>query len=223
MDAALPSAPVAGAPALTIGVLALQGAFSAHQRVLQQLEADAVQVRTPADLALVHALVMPGGESTTMSRLLRTAGLLEPLAARLHEGMPVFGTCAGMILLATNVLDGRPDQGSFAAIDIAVRRNGYGRQVDSFESDIVVHAPAPDSQSNPDQSFQAPFHAVFIRAPKVESVGDGVQVLASLDGTPVLARQGSVLVASFHPELTDDPRLHAMFLDMVHTARAHAA
>lgn len=219
----MPSVPDAGVSALTIGVLALQGAFSAHQRVLQQLEADAVQVRTPADLALVHALVMPGGESTTMSRLLRTAGLLEPLAARLHEGMPVFGTCAGMILLATNVLDGRPDQCSFAAIDISVRRNGYGRQVDSFENDIVVHTPAPDSQPNRDQSFQAPFHAVFIRAPKVESVGDGVQVLASLDGTPVLARQGSVLVASFHPELTDDPRLHAMFLDMVHTARAHAA
>jgi pyridoxal 5'-phosphate synthase pdxT subunit len=207
----MPSVPV-------IGVLALQGAFVAHQRVLQQLGADARQVRTPAELAQVHALVMPGGESTTMSRLLRTAGLLEPLAQRLSEGMPVFGTCAGMILLASNVLDGRPDQGSFATIDIAVRRNGYGRQVDSFESDIVVHAPAFDSPMS-----QAPFHAVFIRAPKVESVGDGVQVLASLDGTPVLARQGPVLVASFHPELTDDPRLHAMFLDMVHTARAHAA
>lgn len=206
-----------------VGVLALQGAFVAHQRVLQQLGADARQVRTPGELAKVDALIMPGGESTTMSRLLRTAGLLEPLAARLDDGMPVFGTCAGMILLAGNVLDGRPDQISFATIDLAVRRNGYGRQVDSFESDIVVDAPAFHSQAFHSQSFDAPFHAVFIRAPKVESVGADVQVLASLDGTPVLARQGAVLVASFHPELTDDPRLHAMFLDMVHTARAHAA
>jgi 5'-phosphate synthase pdxT subunit len=207
----MPSVPV-------VGVLALQGAFGAHQKVLQQLGADARQVRTPADLAQIHGLVMPGGESTTMSRLLRTAGLLEPLAQRLRAGMPVFGTCAGMILLASNVLDGRPDQNSFASIDIAVRRNGYGRQVDSFESDIVVSAPAFDSQPT-----RVPFHAVFIRAPKVERVGGGVQVLASLDGTPVLVMQGPVLVASFHPELTDDPRLHAMFLDMVHTARAHAA
>ena len=133
----MPSAPVAGAPALTIGVLALQGAFSAHQRVLQQLEADAVQVRTPADLALVHALVMPGGESTTMSRLLRTAGLLEPLAARLHEGMPVFGTCAGMILLATNVLDGRPDQGSFAAIDIDKGVKSNRKHNDNADDDLL--------------------------------------------------------------------------------------
>ena len=200
------------APA-TVGVLALQGAFSAHQRVLEQLGADTAQVRTPADLAGVDALIIPGGESTTMSRLLHTAGLFDPLADRLNQGMPVFGTCAGMILLATDVLDGRSDQRSFGTIDLSVRRNGYGRQVDSFERDIDVEAP----------SFDESFHAVFIRAPKVERVGAGVQVLSSLDGAPVLVRHGPVLVASFHPELTDDPRLHAVFLDMVHTARVHAA
>ncbi len=154
---------------------------------------------------------MPGGESTTMSRLLQTAGLFDPLGARLAEGMPVFGTCAGMILLAVDVLDGRPDQRSFGVIDLSVRRNGYGRQVDSFEADVVV------------EGLGEAFHMVFIRAPKVEHAGDAVEVLASLDGVPVLARQGSALVASFHPELTRDRRLHAMFLDMVHTSAATAA
>ncbi|MCU1361542.1 MAG: pdxT [Ilumatobacteraceae bacterium] len=205
-----------GAPASAVtGVLALQGAFGAHQRVLQRLGAETRQVRTPADLAAVDALIIPGGESTTMSRLLRTAGLFDPIDRRLRDGMPVFGTCAGMILLATDVIDGRDDQCSFGTIDLSVRRNGYGRQVDSFEQDIAVDCPGSDPAR--------PFHAVFIRAPKVERVGDDVQVLASIDDTPVLARSSSVLVASFHPELTDDHRLHAMFLDMVHTARANAA
>jgi 5'-phosphate synthase pdxT subunit len=192
-------------PRRRIGVLALQGAFDAHERVLLRLGADTAQVRTPADLAGVDALVMPGGESTTMSRLLDTAGLFDPLAERLAEGMPVFGTCAGMILLATNVLDGRPDQRSFAAIDIAVRRNGYGRQVDSFEDDVRV------------EGLDEPFHAVFIRAPKVESTTGEVTVLARHGDTPVLARQGNVLVASFHPELTADDRLHALFLELTAT------
>lgn len=185
-----------------IGVLALQGAFRAHQRVLAELGAETVQVRTPADLATVDALVMPGGESTTMSRLLGTADLFDPIADRLADGMPVFGTCAGMILLADDVLDGRPDQRSFGVIDIEVRRNGYGRQVDSFEHDVVVDGLAE------------PFHAVFIRAPRVESAGDDVTVLARHDGAPVLARQGNVLVASFHPELSDDGRLHSLFLEL---------
>lgn len=197
-----------------IGVLALQGAFAAHARVLGELGADTLEVRTPDDLARVDALVMPGGESTTMSRLLGTTGLFEPLAARLAAGMPVFGTCAGMILLARDVLDGRPDQRSFGTVDLAVRRNGYGRQVDSFEADIVV-AGLNDADG--------PLHAVFIRAPKVESVGPSATVLARHDGVPVLVRQGAVLVASFHPELTGDRRLHAMFLDIVHTAAASAA
>lgn len=206
---------------VTVGVLALQGAFGAHQRALQQLGAETRQVRTPADLAAVDALIIPGGESTTMSRLLRTAGLFEPIAERLAQDMPVFGTCAGMILLATDVLDGRPDQRTFGTIDLSVRRNGYGRQVDSFERDISIMSTP--TEVAPGAPAGLPFHAVFIRAPKVERVGAGVQVLAELDGTPVLLRRGPVVVASFHPELTDDPRLHAMFLDMVHTARAHAA
>jgi 5'-phosphate synthase pdxT subunit len=192
------------ATAPVIGVLALQGAFAAHERALIRLGAVTRQVRTAADLAAVDALVMPGGESTTMAHLLATNELFEPLAARLAAGMPVFGTCAGMILLATEVLDGRAGQRSFGVIDIAVRRNGYGRQVDSFEDDIAV------------EGLDEPFHVVFIRAPKVERVGEGVSVLAQHRGVPVLARQGTVLVASFHPELTDDLRLHGLFVSFVH-------
>ncbi|MDP2293696.1 MAG: pyridoxal 5'-phosphate synthase glutaminase subunit PdxT [Actinomycetota bacterium] len=184
----------------TVGVLALQGAFAAHEAALRGLGAHTRQVRTPADLIAVDALVMPGGESTTMSRLLDTSGMYPDLKARIAGGMPVFGTCAGMILLATEVLDGRADQYSFGAIDLAVRRNGYGRQVDSFETDITVSGLAE------------PFHAVFIRAPKVVTVGPSVEVLAAHDGTPVVARQDHVMVASFHPELTPDARLHEMFL-----------
>lgn len=184
-----------------VGVLALQGAFTAHEHALAGLGVATAQVRTPSDLAGVDALVMPGGESTTMSRLLETSGMFDDLKARLSDGMPVFGTCAGMILLASDVLDGRPDQRSFGVIDITVQRNGYGRQVDSFETDIDV------------VGFAAPFHAVFIRAPKVVAAGPGVNVLASHDGVPVLALQGHVMVASFHPELTADDRLHALFLN----------
>ncbi len=185
---------------IQVGVLALQGAFRAHEEALSTLGIESRQVRTPAQLAEVDALVMPGGESTTMSKLLESSGLFEPLAERIGDGMPVFGTCAGMILLATAVLDGRPDQRSFGAIDIAVRRNGYGRQIDSFETDIDV------------AGLDEPFHAVFIRAPKVESVGAGVEVLATHDGVPVVARHDNVFVASFHPELTGDARLHAEFV-----------
>jgi 5'-phosphate synthase pdxT subunit len=183
-----------------VGVLALQGAFAAHEAALADIGASTRQVRTPADLQGVQALVMPGGESTTMSKLLESSGLFDEIKARLSDGLPVFGTCAGMILLATDVLDGRPDQRSFGAIDVSVRRNGYGRQIDSFETDLAV------------EGLDAPFHGVFIRAPKVDSLGTGVQVLASHEGVPVLARQGSVMVASFHPELTGDARLHRLFL-----------
>ena len=190
-----------------IGVLALQGAFAAHEAALALCAAETRQVRVPADLDGLDGLVMPGGESTTMSRLLLTSGLFDPLAERIADGLAVFGTCAGMILLATDVLDGRPDQRSFGAIDIAVRRNGYGRQVDSFEADIEIaaHNGAPSW----------PFHAVFIRAPKVESVGEGVDVIASHDGVPVLAKSGRIFVASFHPELTPNHGLHALFLQEV--------
>ena len=182
-----------------VGVLALQGAFQAHQQTLEQLGAATRQVRTPADLAEVDALVLPGGESTTMSRLLDTAKLFEPLASRLDEGMPVFGTCAGMILLAREVLDGRPDQRGFGVIDIAVRRNGYGRQVDSFETRLA--APALGGE----------LAAVFIRAPRFRALGAGVEVLARLGHEAVLVRQERVLAATFHPEIAGDDRLHAYF------------
>ncbi len=188
-------------PGLRIGVLALQGATTAHTEALTRLGADAVTVKVPSELDGVDGLVLPGGESTTISFLLDSSGLREPLAERLAAGMPAFGTCAGMILLATDVLDGRPDQRSFGVIDLAVRRNAFGRQVDSFEADLVV------------AGLDRPFHAVFIRAPGVESAGPDVEVLAEVDGRPVLARQGAIMVSAFHPELTDDLRLHEMFLD----------
>lgn len=190
-------------PAPMIGVLALQGAFAAHVERLSELGAATRLVKTPADLAGVDALVMPGGESTTMSKLLVSSGLFDVIATRLAEGLPTFGTCAGMILLADEVLDGRPDQRSFGALDIAVQRNGYGRQVDSFETDLDAARLGGG----------APFHAVFIRAPKIVRIGPGVEVVAAHADVPVLVRQGSVLAASFHPELARDPRVHAQFLD----------
>jgi 5'-phosphate synthase pdxT subunit len=186
-----------------VGVLALQGAFEAHQHVLRDLDVETVQIRTPADLELVDALVMPGGESTTMSHLLQTSGLFGAIDARLKRGMPVFGTCAGMILLAKGVLDGRSDQKSFGAIDIDVKRNAYGRQIDSFETDIALVGLVED------------FHAVFIRAPQIARIGDDVTVLARQNDDVVLAQQGSVMVASFHPELTNDARIHSMFIGLL--------
>jgi 5'-phosphate synthase pdxT subunit len=187
-----------------IGVLALQGAFATHARVLRALGAEAREVRTALDLDGVDALVLPGGESTTMSMLLDTSGLHEPVAERLHDGMPAFGTCAGMILLASNVLDGRPDQRSFGALDIDVRRNAFGRQVDSFESDLAVRS-----------LDDGPFHAVFIRAPFVERAGPSVDVLATVDAKPVLVRDGPLFAAAFHPELSADDRIHRLFLEGV--------
>lgn len=187
----------------TIGILALQGAFRAHELSVRRLGADTLQVRTPDDLDRVDALVMPGGESTTMSHLLTTSQLFDPITKRLADDMPTFGTCAGMILLSTHVHDAREDQRSFACLDVDVRRNAYGRQVDSFEADLDV------------VGFDSPFHAVFIRAPRVERVGSGVDVLAEHDGVAVLVRQGAIMAASFHPELTDDSRIHERFLTMV--------
>jgi 5'-phosphate synthase pdxT subunit len=190
----------------TIGVLALQGAFRAHVGALAELGVAAREVRTPRHLEDVDALVMPGGESTTMSRLLTSSGLFDQIKARASEGMAVFGTCAGMILLATEVLDGRPDQRSFGIVDVTVRRNGYGRQLDSFETELDV------------AGLDRPFHGVFIRAPRVTSIGAAVEVLAAHDGDPVLVRQGPIMAAAFHPELTADPRLHARFVDLVRTS-----
>jgi 5'-phosphate synthase pdxT subunit len=188
-----------------VGVLALQGAFARHVAMLRAVGATPAEVRTPAQLDDVDALVLPGGESTTMSMLLASSGLFVPVASRLAAGMPAFGTCAGMILLGASILDGRADQQCFGAIDIDVRRNGYGRQVDSFETSLAVAGLAGDE----------PLAATFIRAPVVERVGPDVSVLASVDDLPVLCRQGPVLVAAFHPELGGDARLHDLFLEHV--------
>lgn len=186
-----------------VGVLALQGAFRAHADRLRALGASVREVRTPIELRMVDALVMPGGESTTMSNLLASSQLYDPIAERIDAGMPVFATCAGMILLADTILEGRADQRHFGALDITVRRNGFGRQIASFETDLDV------------AGLDAPFHGVFIRAPRIEAVGDDVEVLARYDGEPVLVRHGAILAASFHPELTPDARLHGQFLELV--------
>jgi 5'-phosphate synthase pdxT subunit len=186
-----------------VGVLALQGAFAAHGRVLRQLGAEPREVRGPEDLSVVDALVLPGGESTTMSFQLVTSNLHQPIRERIDDGLPVFGTCAGLILLAEGVRDGRPDQEGFGVLDVDVRRNAFGRQVDSFEADLDV------------VGLDSPFHGVFIRAPVVERAGDDVEVLAHVDGKPVLVRQGRLLAAAFHPELSGDDRIHRMFLEEV--------
>lgn len=190
-----------------IGVLALQGAFARHRAVFDALGAETVEVRRPDHLDGLDALTIPGGESGTMSMLLERGGLFDAIADLLGHGLPTFGTCAGMILLADRVADGRADQRSFAAIDIDVRRNAYGRQVDSFDRPLEL-APAVALEGGP-------FDASFIRAPVVDRVGSGVDVLASDDDRPVLCRQGPVLVASFHPELSDDDRVHRYFLQEV--------
>lgn len=186
-----------------IGVLALQGAVAAHLAALDDLHVPCAPVRSPSQLDDVDALIIPGGESTTMSMLLDHTGLAAPLQKRLDAGMGVFGTCAGMILCAREILDGRSDQHPLAAIDLVVRRNAFGRQVDSFETDLDV------------TGLDSPFPAIFIRAPIAESVGADVEVLASVDGHPVLCRQGATLVASFHPELSTDRRIHRLFTDLV--------
>jgi pyridoxal 5'-phosphate synthase pdxT subunit len=185
-----------------VGVLALQGAFREHREVLDALGIEPVEVRGPLHLSGVDALILPGGESTTMSKLLESSGLFEPVAALVAQGTPILGTCAGMILLAHEVLDGRSDQRTFSAIDVSVRRNAYGRQADSFEAALAVDGLAG-----------GPFPGVFIRAPVVERAGPAVEVLATYDDRPVLARQGRVWVSSFHPELSGDLRLHQRFLN----------
>ena len=186
-----------------IGVLALQGAFAAHAAALQRLGASTAEVRVAVDLEQCDALVLPGGESTTMSQLLETSELFDPLAKRIAAGMPVFGTCAGMILLSRGIADGRPDQRSFAALDIDVQRNGFGRQLDSFETEIGVHG------------LDRAFPAVFIRAPRISRIGSEVETLATHGGEPVLVRSKTIMAASFHPELADDDRVHQLFLNMV--------
>lgn len=185
----------------TVGVLALQGAFAAHIAILESLGADTIEVRSAEQLADVDALILPGGESTTVSMLLERFGLLEQLRSRIHdEQLPVFGTCAGMILLAEEILDGRADQHCLKALPMSARRNGYGRQLASFETDLDI------------DGLDEPFHGIFIRAPTVERIGAGVEVLAKVDGQPVMCRHEAVTVASFHPELSGDARLHKRWL-----------
>lgn len=186
-----------------VGVLALQGDVREHAAALAECGATPVEVRVPEDLSGVEALVLPGGESTTLNLLLTSSGLWSAIDERLRDGMPAFGTCAGMILLAHEISDGRPDQNSFDAIDLSVRRNGYGRQLDSFETDLAV------------EGLSTPMHAVFIRAPLVERTGDQVEVLARHNGVPVVCQQNQVVVAGFHPELSGDGRLHELFLQGV--------
>jgi 5'-phosphate synthase pdxT subunit len=206
-----------------IGVLALQGDVREHVAALTACGVRAVAVRRPAELDAVDGMVLPGGESTTMSRLLTTFELLEPLRARIAAGMPTYGSCAGMILLAREVLDGRPDQQQLGGLDVVVRRNAFGRQVDSFETDLIV------------DGLGEPLRAVFIRAPWVEETGQGVQVLATVPrltvagsdtgaaaGRPVAVRQGPVLATAFHPELTGDLRVHGLFCDLVRASAAAA-
>jgi pyridoxal 5'-phosphate synthase pdxT subunit len=190
---------------MTVGVLALQGAFAEHARMLRQLGQDVVEVRLPEQLESIDRLIIPGGESTTIGKLLVAYGLLEPIRERAQRGLPVWGTCAGMILLARDIAEGRPEgQPALGLMDITARRNAFGRQLDSFEADLHV-AGLED----------APFRAVFIRAPVIERIGAGVEPLAALDDSRVVAaRQGHLLATAFHPELTEDPRLHQLFLDL---------
>jgi 5'-phosphate synthase pdxT subunit len=189
-----------------VGVLALQGDFREHLLVLGELGADAVPVRRESELDQVSGLVIPGGESSVMDKLSRLFGLADPLKARIASGMPVYGTCAGLIMLADTVLDGIEGQQSLGGFDIAVRRNAFGTQLDSFETDLRIP-----------ELGDPPVHAVFIRAPVVESVGEKATTLASLpDGRVVAVEQGNLLGTSFHPEVTSDYRFHERFLERVY-------
>jgi 5'-phosphate synthase pdxT subunit len=184
-----------------VGVLALQGAFASHRDALDACGVDTILVRHPDDLLGLDGLVIPGGESTTISNLLVSSGLLDPIRAAIDSGLPVFGTCAGMILMASKIVDGRDDQIHFDLLPMSVRRNAYGRQIDSFETDLDV------------AGFDVPFHAVFIRAPMIVEVDDQVEVLATYGERPVLVRLNNRFASSFHPELTDDIRIHRLFVE----------
>jgi 5'-phosphate synthase pdxT subunit len=189
---------------MKVGVLALQGDVREHVSALIACGINPVQVRRPSELAEVDALVLPGGESTTIAQLAEIFGLLDPIKSRIADGMPVYGSCAGMILLADSILDAKEGQKTFGGLDITVRRNAFGRQVDSFESDITFDDGSADL-----------IRAVFIRAPWVEKIGPGVKVLASVDSHPVAVRSATLLATSFHPELTGDHRIHRYFIEEV--------
>ena len=193
---------------MTVGVLALQGDVREHIRMLEGLGAEVVPVRTPADLDRVAGLVIPGGESSVIDKLSRLFGLDEPIRARIAAGMPVYGTCAGLILLADRVLDAIEGQRSFGGLDLAVRRNAFGSQLVSFETELAVPALG-----------QLPVRAVFIRAPVVEQLGERVEALAALpDGAVVAVEQGTLLGTSFHPEMSGETRFHERFLQKVRAA-----
>lgn len=196
-----------GTKPLTIGVLALQGDFEAHLRMLQRCGVQAQEVRTVQQLQEVDGLIIPGGESTTIIKLMQRYGLDQILRQRAQQGMPVYGTCAGLIVMARDI-EGYPQQPRLGLLDVAVARNAFGRQVDSFEIDL----PVP-------KLGEPPLRAVFIRAPYVTRVGENVEVLASLDGKIVLVQQGNLLGGAFHPELTDDLRLHRYFVELVRASR----
>ncbi|HEY8912239.1 pyridoxal 5'-phosphate synthase glutaminase subunit PdxT [Lacisediminihabitans sp.] len=199
---------MAGNPAPIVGVLALQGDFREHIAVLRSLGADARPIRRPEELAEVAGLVIPGGESSVMDKLSRAFGLAEPLKDAIRSGLPVYGTCAGLIMLADRLLDGINGQQTLGGLDIAVRRNAFGSQLDSFETDLEIPVLG-----------DPPLHAVFIRAPVVEDAGAGVVPLATLaDGRVVAVEQGNLLGTSFHPEMTGDTRFHEHFLRMVAAA-----
>jgi 5'-phosphate synthase pdxT subunit len=196
---------VAGSARPRVGVLALQGDFREHLLVLRELGADAVPIRRASELDEVAGLVIPGGESSVMDKLSRTFGLAEPLKKRIAEGMPVYGTCAGLIMLADTVRDAIAGQQTLGGLDVVVRRNAFGNQNDSFETDLDIP-----------ELGERPVHAVFIRAPVVESVGPRAHALATLDdGRVVAVEQGALLATAFHPEVTDDYRFHSRFLDKV--------
>ena len=206
---------------MKIGVLALQGAFREHREVFEALGETCVEVRTPEELAAVDALVLPGGESTAITRLLDTSGVRAPLVERLRDGLPAFGTCAGLIVLARSVLDGRPDQEPLDAIDVTVRRNAYGTQLQSFEADLDISSISAGSNSDgatggwsisAGSMSGGPFRGVFIRAPVITDIAPDVEVLAEHEGSPVLCRQRAVWVSTFHPELSGDLRVHQQFL-----------
>ncbi|MDZ4168979.1 MAG: pyridoxal 5'-phosphate synthase glutaminase subunit PdxT [Coriobacteriia bacterium] len=188
---------------MKIGVLALQGAFREHVYSLEALDVGVVAVRLPEQLEELSGLVIPGGESTAIAKLMETYGFYEPIVRRYGEGMAVWGTCAGAILVARRVAEGVPGQRSLELMDIEVRRNAFGRQVDSFEVDLSF------------ADFDHPYRGVFIRAPWIEGEGEGVEILARHDGHTVAAREGRLLATAFHPELTGDPRIHRFFVDEV--------
>lgn len=187
-----------------IGVLALQGDVREHIRSFSDCGSDAFPVKTLSELQSCQALVIPGGESTTIAKLARNFGLQEPIRERIHSGLPIYGSCAGMILLADRVVGGMADQETFGGLDITVRRNAFGRQVDSFESEITFET---------ERAFN--FTAVFIRAPWVEEIGPNTEILAKVDGHPVAVRSKNLFATSFHPELTSDNRIHRFFLEEI--------